>query len=246
MLSRLIITFLYAAAIGSVSGAFITFDTELIEFEDIEAYINFSVKLNSKPTEEVTVYFEHPSMSMSTCVMIFRPDNWDVPQQIIGIPAPLFVGSSNPPGPLEFNSEILAKAVTVGPLSVDLSTTDTLKITRRDARAYDCSIKKNQVNTFDSLKFSFNEPGWYQMASTRDITIQVFMDKCKAGFSCIKKVVARYGSSAMSLDVSGPAKNLREYSVTEVTQNTNGLRYRPGPHGNGHLFFFHMDRNSIS
>ncbi|KAH6570059.1 hypothetical protein BASA60_007986 [Batrachochytrium salamandrivorans] len=144
MLSRLIVTFLCAAAIGSVSGVFLTFDPKPIEFEDIEVPISFSAKLKSKPTEAVTVYFEHPSMSMSTS------------------------------------------------------------------------------ETFDDLEFSFNKPGWYNMAFTRDIKVQVFRDKCTAELSCIKKVLARYGSSVVSLDVSGPAKSLREYSVTEVTQNTNG------------------------
>ncbi|KAH6589390.1 hypothetical protein BASA50_010043 [Batrachochytrium salamandrivorans] len=60
MLSRLIITFLCAAAIGSVSGAFLTFDPELIVLERVEAPISFSVKLKSKPTEAVTVHLQHP------------------------------------------------------------------------------------------------------------------------------------------------------------------------------------------
>ncbi|KAH6589767.1 hypothetical protein BASA50_009859 [Batrachochytrium salamandrivorans] len=239
MLSRLIVTFLCAATIGSVSGAFMTFDPAPIEFEDIEILISFSAKLNSKPTEEVTVYLEHPSMSMSKCMIVFNPDNWNVPQEITAIPAPLFVGSSNPPGPLEFNSKLLARAETVGQLPAELSTIDTLEVTRRrDAPFRSCSLKKNQVNTFDSLKFSFNEPGWYYMMFTEDIEIQVFMDECGARLLCIKKVVARYGSSAMSLDVSGPVKNLREYSVTEVTQNTNGLRYIPRPNVNDHIIHF--------
>ncbi|KAH6589422.1 hypothetical protein BASA50_010075 [Batrachochytrium salamandrivorans] len=127
MLSRLIITFLCAAAIGSVSNAFLTFDTNRIEFEDIERPISLSAKLNSKPTEEVTVYFEHPFLSMSTCVIVFSPNNWNVPQEITANPAPLFVGLSEPPGPIEFNSELLAKAAAVGPLPAELSITDTLK-----------------------------------------------------------------------------------------------------------------------
>ncbi|KAH6583095.1 hypothetical protein BASA61_008187 [Batrachochytrium salamandrivorans] len=197
MLSRLIVTFLCAAAIGSVSGVFLTFDPKPIEFEDIEVPISFSAKLNSKPTEAVTVYFEHPSMSMSTCMIVFNPDNWNVPQEITAILAPLFVGSSNPPKTLPVNSELLARK-----------------------------------------PFSFNKPGWYNMAFTRDIKVQVFRDKCTAELSCVKKVLARYGSSVVSLDVSGPVKSLREYSVTEVTQNTNGLRYVPGPHGNEHKIIF--------
>ncbi|KAH6574441.1 hypothetical protein BASA60_005524 [Batrachochytrium salamandrivorans] len=82
------------------------------------------------------------------------------------------------------------------------------------------------------------------MMSTEDIEIQVFMDRCSARFSCIKKVLARYGTSVMSLDVSGPVKDLREYSATEVTQNTNGLRYIPRANGMTTKFIFHMDRNS--
>ncbi|KAH6583097.1 hypothetical protein BASA61_008189 [Batrachochytrium salamandrivorans] len=239
MLSRIIVTFLYAAAIGSVSGAFMTFDPAPVVFENIERPVSFSAKLNSKPTEEVTVYLEHPFMSMSDCMIVFNSDNWNVPQEITAIPAPLFVGSSNHPIPLAFDTELLAKAVTVGPLSAELSTTDTLKVTQRgSAFSRICSIIENQVNTFDSLKFSFNEPGWYYMMFTRDIEIQVFMDECTAGLLCVKKVVAGYGSSVMKMDVSGTVKSLREYSVTEVTQNTNGLQYLAGPEANEHAIYF--------
>ncbi|KAH9270989.1 hypothetical protein BASA83_006741 [Batrachochytrium salamandrivorans] len=238
MLSRLIVTFLCAAAIGSVSGVFLTFDPKPIEFEDIEVPISFSAKLKSKPTEAVTVYFEHPSMSMSTCMIVFNQNNWNVPQEITAILAPLFVGSSNPPKDLPFNSELLARKVTVSSLSADIPTTDTLKVRRRDPPPHTCFIKSDKAETFDKIPFSFNKPGWYNMAFTRDIKVQVFRDKCTAELSCIKKVLARYGSSVVSLDVSGPAKSLREYSVTEVTQNTNGLRYFPGPHGNEHKIIF--------
>ncbi|KAH9247906.1 hypothetical protein BASA81_014450, partial [Batrachochytrium salamandrivorans] len=66
-------------AIGSVSGAFLTFDPAPVVFEDIEAPISISAKLNSKPAGEVAVHLEHPFMFMSTCVIVFNPDNWDVP-----------------------------------------------------------------------------------------------------------------------------------------------------------------------
>ncbi|KAH6599096.1 hypothetical protein BASA50_003238 [Batrachochytrium salamandrivorans] len=225
MLSRLIVTFLCAAAIGSVSGAFLTFDPAPVFLKDIEATIKFSAKLNSKPNEEVTVYFGHPFLSMSTCVIVFNPNNWNVPQQLTGVPAPLFVGSSNPSDGLDFESKLRARAVTVGPLSVELSTRDTLKITQRDTSFHECSIIDVGVNTFDEIPFFFNKPGWYEMTSTRDIKVQVFVSECRAGLSCIKKVLFRYGSSVMSVDVSGPAKDVGEYPVTEVTQNTNGLRH---------------------
>ncbi|KAH6566786.1 hypothetical protein BASA61_007299 [Batrachochytrium salamandrivorans] len=223
MLSRLIITFLCAAAIGSVSGAFLTFDPELIDVKDIEATISFSAKLNSKPTEAVTVYFENPLMSLSTCMIVFNPNNWNVPQEITGVLAPLLVGPPSSLPPLDFESELLAKAVTVSPLPAELSTIDTLKITRGSTSFYFCFIKKNEAKTFDEIPFSFHEPGWYQMVSTRDIEVQAFVGECPVDVPCIKKVVVRYGSSAMSLDVSGPVKNLREYSVTKVTQNTNEI-----------------------
>ncbi|KAH6562474.1 hypothetical protein BASA62_009124 [Batrachochytrium salamandrivorans] len=184
MLSRLIITFLCAAAIGSVSDAFMTFDPEPIVFENIELPISISAKLNSKPIEDVTVYIEHPFLSMSDCVIVFRPDDWDVPRKITGVPAPLFVGSSDPPGPLDLDSELLARAVTV------------------------------------------------------DIEIQVFVGECPVDVPCLTKVLVRYGSSAMGLDVSGPVKNSRDYSVTEVTRNTNGLRHTSSPDGNEHKFDF--------
>ncbi|KAH6589423.1 hypothetical protein BASA50_010076 [Batrachochytrium salamandrivorans] len=208
MLSRLIITFLYAAAIGSVSGAFLTFDPDPIVFKDIERPIRFSAKLNSKPTEEVTVYLQHRFMSMSTCMIVFNPDNWDVLQQITGVFAPLFVGSYDLPGQLASKTKLLAKAET------------------------------NEVKTFDEISFSFNKPGWYKMVSTRDIEVQVFIDECTAGLPCIKKVLARYGSTAMGMDVSGPVKNINEYPPTYVTQNTNGLQYIPGPHGNHYKIDF--------
>ncbi|KAH6589144.1 hypothetical protein BASA50_010243 [Batrachochytrium salamandrivorans] len=163
MLSRLIVTFLCAAAIGSVSGTFLTFDPAEIEFEDIEATISLSVKLNSKPAWEVAVSIEHPFMFMSDCRIIFNTENWDVPQQLTANPAPLY---------------------------------------------------------------------------ERDIEVQVFMDECKAGFSCIKKVLVRYGYSVMGMDVSGPAKDISEYSVTKVTQNTNGIQYNPGAKAGEHRIDF--------
>ncbi|KAH6584144.1 hypothetical protein BASA61_007643 [Batrachochytrium salamandrivorans] len=238
MLSRLITTFLCAAAIGSVSGAFLTFDPEYIIVEDIEETISFSAKLNSKPTEEVTVYFENPLMPMSTCMIVFNPDNWDAPQQIIAVPAPVFVGSSDLPGPLAFNSPLLAKAVTAGSLPAELSNTDTLEFIRGDAYPNRCSIKKDKVSTFDEIYFLFSKPGWYQMISTKDIEVQVFMDECTAGLLCIKKVLVRYGPTVMIMDVSGPVKSISEYSPTYVTSSTNGLRYAPGPYSNDHIFYF--------
>ncbi|KAH6579831.1 hypothetical protein BASA60_003120 [Batrachochytrium salamandrivorans] len=238
MLSRLIITFLCAAAIGSVSGAFMTFDPAPVFFEDIEETINFSAKLNNKPTEEVTVHFNHPFLSMSTCVIVFNPNNWDVPRQITGVPAPLFVGSSEPPKQLTFNSKLLARAETVGPLSAELSSVDTLKVTQTNAFSHFCFIAESITHTFDGLEFFFNKPGWYRMMSTRDIEVQVFMDEFTAGLPCIKKVLFRYGSSVMGMDVSGPTKGVGEYSVTEVTQNTNGLRYTPGTEAGDHKIDF--------
>ncbi|KAH9248083.1 hypothetical protein BASA81_014280 [Batrachochytrium salamandrivorans] len=54
MLPRLLITFLCAAAIGSVSDAFLTFEPDQPFFESVEASIDFLVKLNNKPTEDWT------------------------------------------------------------------------------------------------------------------------------------------------------------------------------------------------
>ncbi|KAH9277180.1 hypothetical protein BASA83_000040 [Batrachochytrium salamandrivorans] len=96
MPSRLIITFLCAAAIGSVSGAFLIFKPAQFVLEDIETPTGFSASLNSKPTEEVTVYFQHPFMAMSKCMIVFNPNDWNVPQEITAIPAPLFLGSLIP------------------------------------------------------------------------------------------------------------------------------------------------------
>ncbi|KAH6589746.1 hypothetical protein BASA50_009839 [Batrachochytrium salamandrivorans] len=238
MLSRLIVTFLCAAAIGSVSGAFLTFDPAPVVFEDIEAPISLSAKLNSKPTEEVAVYFEHPFMTLSICAMIFRPDNWDVPQQLTATPAPLFVGSYDTPRQLKSISEFLAKAVTFDSLSAKLSFVDTLKVIQKNLGASSCFIKKSEVETFDAMFFSFKKPGWYQMTSTRDIEVQVFTDKCTEELSCPTKILVRYGSSVMGMDVSGPVKNISEYSVTKVTQSTRGLRYIPGAKAGEHKINF--------
>ncbi|KAH6575259.1 hypothetical protein BASA62_002001 [Batrachochytrium salamandrivorans] len=117
MLSRLIITFLCAATIGSVSSAFLTFEPDPVVFKDADISTSFSVQLNSKPTEEVTVYFEGPTMSMSTCMIVFSPDNWDVPHPIRVMPvSPPFDTPDLLVQP-ESNSELLAKAVTAGPTS---------------------------------------------------------------------------------------------------------------------------------
>ncbi|KAH6596811.1 hypothetical protein BASA50_004879, partial [Batrachochytrium salamandrivorans] len=159
MLSRLIITFLCAAAIGSVSGAFLTFDPAPVVFENIERPVSFSAKLNSKPTKAVTVHLEHPFMSMSKCMIVFRPNNWNVSQTITGIFAPLLLKPFDPLGPLNSESELLAKAETAGQLPAELSTIDTLKIIRGGTRFYLCSIKKNEAKTFDEISFSFNKPG---------------------------------------------------------------------------------------
>ncbi|KAH6587237.1 hypothetical protein BASA50_001370 [Batrachochytrium salamandrivorans] len=238
MLSRLIITFLCAAAIGSVSGAFLTFDTELIDVRDIELPIRFSAKLNNKPTKDVTVYFNHPFLSMSTCVIVFRPDNWDIVRHITAVPAPLFVGSSNLPGPLAINSKLLAKAVTIGSLSAELLSVDTLNVTRRNPPSAICSISENLALTLDRIFFSPNKPGWYQMISTDDMEIQILRGECTGNSPCITAVLVRYGSTVMGMNISGPVKGIREYSMTQVTQSTNGIRYTPNPKDGEHLITF--------
>ncbi|KAH6574905.1 hypothetical protein BASA62_002270 [Batrachochytrium salamandrivorans] len=130
MLSRLIITFLCAAAIGSVSGAFLTFDPDPVVLKDTDISTSVSVQLKSKPAEAVTVYFENPSIFMSTCVIVFDSNNWDTAQKISVMPVPPLLESSDPRKQPEISSELLARAVAVGPLSADLSSTDALKITQ--------------------------------------------------------------------------------------------------------------------
>ncbi|KAH6583646.1 hypothetical protein BASA61_007872 [Batrachochytrium salamandrivorans] len=207
MLSRLIITFLCAVAIGSVSGAFLTFEPDPIVLKDTEISTSVSVKLSSKPTEDVTVYFESPSMFMSTCVIVFRPENWDFPQQISVMPVPPPFDSPDPLKQLGTNSELLAKAVTVGSLPADLSFTDILKVTQAPKDLFYCSIAGGTIKTFDDLEFfSINKPGWYQMVSTGDIKVQILRGECGAELPCITAVVFRYGSSVMSLDTRGPVK----------------------------------------
>ncbi|KAH9244688.1 hypothetical protein BASA81_017898 [Batrachochytrium salamandrivorans] len=178
MLSRLIVTFLCAATIESVSGAFLTFDPDPVVFKDTSVSAIFSVKLNSKPIEAVTVYLEHRSMSMSVCVMIFNPDTWDVPQYITGVSAPLF------------------------------------------------------------LSFHLNKLGWYRIVSTRDLEVQVKVVKCTEKQICITTILVRYGSTAMSMNVSGSAKGIGEYSMTYVTSSTNGIQYHSNPKNGEHMIDF--------
>ncbi|KAH6575100.1 hypothetical protein BASA62_002137 [Batrachochytrium salamandrivorans] len=191
MLSRLIITFLCAAAIGSVSGAFLTFDPTPVVLKDTDIYTSVSVQLKSKPTEAVTVYFESSSTFMSTCVIVFDPNSWDVPQKIN--------------------------------VSKHLSY---------------CGITKNIVTTFDSFSFSFSKPGWYQVASTEDIKVQILRGECGAGLKCFTAVVFRYGPTVMSMDTRGPVKGAGEYSLTHVTPNTNGIRHTPGSRPGEHTIVF--------
>ncbi|KAH9277220.1 hypothetical protein BASA83_000082 [Batrachochytrium salamandrivorans] len=238
ILSRLIITFLCAAAIGSVSGAFLTFKPAQFVLKDITAYTSFSVKLNSKPTEEVTVYFHHRSMSMSKCMIVFNPNDWNVEQHIDVVPAPLFLGSSLLPVPLEAESKILARAVAVGPLPPELSSIDTMEVRQTLIPFYRCSTTDNGIETFDSLVFTFNKPDWYWMLSTGDLEIQVKVVKCTEKQLCVTHVIARYGSTAMSMDVSGSVKDISKYSMTYVTSSTNGMQYTPEPKVGSHILNF--------
>ncbi|KAH6573865.1 hypothetical protein BASA62_002708 [Batrachochytrium salamandrivorans] len=200
MLSRLIITFLCAAAIGSVSGAFLTFDPDPIVLKDADISTSVSVQLKSKPAEAVTVYFESPSTFMSTCT-------------------PLTLG----------NKQRLTRNFSQGSssrtTSADLSSTDVLKITQASKDLSHCRIGDNIVNIFDSLDLLFSKPGWYQMVSTGDIEVQILWSECGAGLKCFPAVVFRYGPTVMSLDTRGPVKGIGEYPMTEVTPNTSGVRH---------------------
>ncbi|KAH6586154.1 hypothetical protein BASA50_000620 [Batrachochytrium salamandrivorans] len=238
MLSKLIITFLCAATIGSVSGAFLTFHPAQFVLKDIAVYTSFTVKLNSKPTEDVKVYFQHQSMLMSKCMIVFSPATWDAPQYIDVIPVPLFLGTSLFPGPLEAESKVLAKAITVGPLSPELSSTDTMEVKQTLISTYQCSITDSRVETFDKLLLPLKKLGWYWMLSTGDLAVQVKVAKCTEKQLCIKTVLVRYGTSVMSMDVSGPAKNFRDYSIMYLTTSTNGLRYIPGASEGVHILNF--------
>ncbi|KAH6584134.1 hypothetical protein BASA61_007655 [Batrachochytrium salamandrivorans] len=238
MLSRLIVTFLCAAAIGSVSGAFLTFDPAPLVFEDTYISASFSVKLNIKPAEDVTVYFEGPTMSMSKCAIVFSLANWNVEQQISVMPIPSLSGSSDPLTQPEIKSEIRARAVTVSPLPAYLSSIDILKIRQAPKVLSSCKIGDNIVTTFDNLKVPFNEPGWHQMVSAGDLEIQILMDKCGARLSCITAVVFRYESTVMSLDTSGPVKNIDRYSVTHVTSNVDGIQHTSGLNAGEHRIVF--------
>ncbi|KAH6595950.1 hypothetical protein BASA50_005530 [Batrachochytrium salamandrivorans] len=246
MLSRLIITFLCAAAIGSVSGAFLTFDPDPVVLKDTDISTGISVQLKSKPTEEVTVYFESPSTFMSTCVIVFDPNSWNVPQKINVMPVPPPIGSSEIRKQPEIKSELLAKAVTVGSLPADLSSTDTLKITQASKDLSFCGISDNVVNTFDSLAVLYIKLGWYQMVSTGDLEVQILRGECGGKQPCFPAVVFRYGPTVMSLDVRGPVKDVGEYSMTQVTSNTSGIRYTPVQSPVSTDLFFHVGRGSIS
>ncbi|KAH6600579.1 hypothetical protein BASA50_002143 [Batrachochytrium salamandrivorans] len=175
---------------------------------------------------------------MSTCVIVFDPNSWDVPQKINVMSVPPPIDPSDLRTQPEIKSELLAKAVTVGSLPADLSTTDTLKITQVSKHLSYCGITKNIVTTFDSFSFSFSKPGWYQVASTEDIKVQILRGECGAGLKCFTAVVFRYGPTVMSMDTRGPVKGAGEYSLTHVTPNTNGIRHTPGSRPGEHTIVF--------
>ncbi|KAH6595951.1 hypothetical protein BASA50_005531 [Batrachochytrium salamandrivorans] len=228
MLSRLIITFLCAAAIGSVSGAFLTFDPAPVVLKDADISTSVSVRLNSKPTEEVTVYFENPSIFMSTCMIVFNSNNWNVPHPISVMSVPPLLESPDPRKQPESNSELRAKAVTVGTLPADLSSTNVLKITQASKDLFYCSIGDNILTTYNGLAVSFSKPGWYQMVSTGDLEVQILWGECGEKRPCFTAIIFRYGPTVMSLDTRGPVKGVGEYSMTQVTQTTNALQYTSG------------------
>ncbi|KAH6595159.1 hypothetical protein BASA61_003858 [Batrachochytrium salamandrivorans] len=238
MLSRLIITFLCAATIGSVSGAFLTFHPAQFVLKDIAVYTSFTVKLNSKPTEDVKVYFQHQSMLMSKCMIVFSPANWDAPQYIDVIPVPLFLGTSLLPGPLEAESKVLATAVAAGPLPPSILSTDTMEVEQTLISTYQCSAIDSRVETFDKLSFPLKKLGWYSMLTTKDLEVQVKVVKCTEKQVCIKTVLVRYGSTAMSMDVSGSVKDISKYSMTYLTTSTNGIKYTPEPKAGNHMLNF--------
>ncbi|KAH6581209.1 hypothetical protein BASA61_009194 [Batrachochytrium salamandrivorans] len=76
------------------------------------------------------------------------------------------------------------------------------------------------------------------MLSTGDLAVQVKVAKMYGKQLCIKTVLVRYGTSVMSMDVSGPAKNFRDYSIMYLTTSTNGLRYIPGASEGVHILNF--------
>ncbi|KAH9273176.1 hypothetical protein BASA83_004465 [Batrachochytrium salamandrivorans] len=238
MLSRLIITFLCAAAIGSASRVFLTFDLEPVVFKDTDISTSVSVQLLSKPIEEVTVYLEHPSMFMSTCAIVFNPDNWNVLRPIGLMPVPSLLESSDPLKQPEMDSGLLLKAVSASALLKKSVSVDFLKIIQASKHLSRCNIVNTVVTTFDGLGLLSIKPGWYQMVSTEDLEVQILWGKCGAKLACVKTVVFRYGSSVMSMDTRGPVKGIDEYSMTEVTRNTNGVRYTSGPEVGIHRIVF--------
>ncbi|KAH6580599.1 hypothetical protein BASA61_009534 [Batrachochytrium salamandrivorans] len=205
MLSRLIVTFLCAVAIGSVSGAFLTFEPARIVFKDTEISTSFSIKLKSKPTESVTVYLEHPSIFISDCVVIFSPDNWDIAQQII------------------------LRAVTAGPLPPDLSSKDKLKVRQSPRYIYGCNVADGRGITFEGIPLSFNKAGQYNMISTRDINIQVGASSYAGNLPLVTNVRLRYGSTIMEMDTYGLDENFSGCSVKQVTPNVDGVSYSYNP-----------------
>ncbi|KAH6584319.1 hypothetical protein BASA60_001054 [Batrachochytrium salamandrivorans] len=165
---------------------------------------------------------------MSTCMIVFNSDNWDTAQKISVMPVPPLSESPDPRKQPESNSELRAKAVAVGTLPVGLSSTDVLKITQLPKDLSSCSVSDSIVNTFDGIYFSFSKPGWYQMAFTGDIEIQILRGEFGEKQSCITAVVFRYGPTVMSMDTRGPVKGIGKYPMTEVTPNTNGVRHTLG------------------
>ncbi|KAH6570732.1 hypothetical protein BASA62_004147 [Batrachochytrium salamandrivorans] len=177
-------------------------------------------------------------MFMSTCAIVFNPDNWNVLRPIGLMPVPSLLESSDPLKQPEMDSGLLLKAVSASALLKKSVSVDFLKIIQASKHLSRCNIVNTVVTTFDGLGLLSIKPGWYQMVSTEDLEVQILWGKCGAKLACVKTVVFRYGSSVMSMDTRGPVKGIDEYSMTEVTRNTNGVRYTSGPEVGIHRIVF--------
>ncbi|KAI8929361.1 hypothetical protein BC831DRAFT_509272 [Entophlyctis helioformis] len=206
-------------------AAWIDVQPAVLSIDDLATTANtFSLRLTSKPKGPVTVYFEHPSVSFSDCLVHFDPSNWNTTKAINVTPIPVFgqnVGNSTIP--LSIRMRAAAEAD-------DYHNAETaLPCSRKPAAGGVCSsIGDPHFKSFDGLSYSSQPSGTYHLVKSADLNVQVVQEPCGNGVTCNRAVAVRYGSSVMVYDIRGAQGDKKDkYEMTQVTPNKDGLGYTP-------------------
>ncbi|KAJ8329634.1 hypothetical protein O5D80_002200 [Batrachochytrium dendrobatidis] len=231
MYVRSLFALICSAVIGSATALSLDFNPAKFIIDDTSAGKGFGCKLNEKPTSPVTIYLEHTSIYFSDCILVFTPENWDILQTINATAVPVFGSYMGAGGIADIASSINAHMVQEG------QTTEIPKVEygcdRKPAAGGTCtSIGDPHYQTFDSLTFSSQVIGHYYLLKSDDFEIQVITHSCGPNVSCTAAIAIRYGSTLMVLDVR-QKKDPSQYTVQQVTPNTNGVVYIPPPTGSG-------------